>query len=115
VVGVGRGPDEGPARGEKAGKTPTDRGKSGAKAGLPVETNGLPGELAIDGANRQDKAAGGRPVDHPALQRGDEVGGQFGSRPLGLAGPQAVEAAFQVSVEPALDGAGVMPKARPIS
>ena len=40
--------------GEKTGRNPTDRGKSGAKRSLLTEGHGIPIGLAIDGANRHD-------------------------------------------------------------
>jgi hypothetical protein len=46
-----------------------------------------------------------RAADHPLLGDGSEIGGQLGRGALGLLGTQAVEAAFQGSVEPALDAA----------
>jgi putative transposase len=44
-----------PPGGERTGKTPTDRGKLGAKRSLLVEANGVPVGLAVEGANRHDK------------------------------------------------------------
>lgn len=41
-------------RGKKAGKNPTDRGKSGAKRSLLTDGAGIPIGLAIAGANRHD-------------------------------------------------------------
>ena len=44
-----------PLGGERTGKNPTDRGKSGAKRSLLTEANGVPVGLAVEGANRHDK------------------------------------------------------------
>jgi transposase len=44
-----------PLGGKKTGKTPTDRGKLGAKRSLLVDANDIPVGQAIDGANRHDK------------------------------------------------------------
>src|SRR4051812_8149771 len=44
-----------PLGGERTGKTPTDRGKRGAKRSLLTEANGVPVGLAVEGANRHDK------------------------------------------------------------
>ena len=43
-----------PLGGEKTGKNPTDRAKSGVKRSLLVEGEGLPIGLDVDGANRND-------------------------------------------------------------
>ena len=48
----------------------------------------------------------GRPLDDPAADLLGQLGRELGLGPLGLAGPQPVEAALEVGVEPALDGAG---------
>jgi hypothetical protein len=45
----------------------------------------------------------GRTVDDPALALVGPLGGARAGRPPGLAGPQPVEPALQVGVEPALD------------
>jgi len=43
-----------PLGGDKTGRNPTDRGKSGVKRSLLVEAKGVPVGLAVDGANRTD-------------------------------------------------------------
>jgi transposase len=43
-----------PLGGEKTGRNPTDRGKSGVKRSLLTDGHGVPIGLAIDGANRHD-------------------------------------------------------------
>lgn len=43
-----------PLGGDKTGRNPTDRGKSGVKRSLLVDANGVPVGLAVDGANRND-------------------------------------------------------------
>jgi hypothetical protein len=62
------------------------------------------GQLLV-GPGGPVQAAGGRPVDHPALDRVGQAGGDLGRGALGLAGPEAVGAAVEGGVEPALDGA----------
>jgi hypothetical protein len=54
LVGDGRLHDQGAPRGKKTGKTPTDRGKEGARRRLLVEADGTPVGLAADGANGND-------------------------------------------------------------
>jgi putative transposase len=44
-----------PLGGEKTGKNPTDRGKSGAKINLLVDGRGAPISVVLTGANRHDK------------------------------------------------------------
>jgi transposase len=44
-----------PLGGEKTGKNPTDRAKSGTKRSLLTEGNGIPIGLAVEGANCHDK------------------------------------------------------------
>jgi len=44
-----------PLGGEKTGKNPTDRAKSGVKRSLMTEGNGVPIGLAVEGANCHDK------------------------------------------------------------
>ncbi len=44
-----------PLGGEKTGKSPTDRGKLGAKISLIVDERGAPISLVLTGANRHDK------------------------------------------------------------
>jgi putative transposase len=44
-----------PLGGERTGRNPTDRGKSGAKRSLWTDANGVPVGLAVEGANRHDK------------------------------------------------------------
>ena len=44
-----------PLGGEKTGKNPTDRGKSGAKINLLVDGRGAPLSVVLSGANRHDK------------------------------------------------------------
>jgi putative transposase len=43
-----------PLGGEKTGKNPTDRGKSGVKRSILTEGNGVPIGLEVEGANRHD-------------------------------------------------------------
>ena len=43
-----------PLGGEKTGKNPTDRGKSGAKINLLVDGCGAPISVVLTGANRHD-------------------------------------------------------------
>jgi len=45
-----------PLGGEKTGKNPTDRGKTGAKINLLVDGRGAPISIVLKGANRHDKA-----------------------------------------------------------
>ena len=40
--------------GEKTGRNPTDRGKSGTKRSLLTEGDGIPLAVAVEGANRHD-------------------------------------------------------------
>jgi transposase len=59
-----------PLAGDKTGKNPTDRGKSGVKRSLLVEASGVPVGLAVDGANRTDmkltrQTLGSIPVERP--------------------------------------------------
>lgn len=44
-----------PLGGEKTGRNPTDRGKSGVKRSLLTEGNGIPMSVSVEGANRHDK------------------------------------------------------------
>ena len=44
-----------PLGGEKTGKNPTDRAKSGVKRSVVTEGHGIPVGLAVDGANCHDK------------------------------------------------------------
>jgi len=44
-----------PLGGQKTGKNPTDRGKSGAKINLLVDGRGAPISVVLTGANRHDK------------------------------------------------------------
>jgi putative transposase len=44
-----------PLGGERTGRNPTDRGKSGTKRSLLTEANGVPVGLTVEGANRHDK------------------------------------------------------------
>lgn len=44
-----------PLGGEKTGKNPTDRAKSGTKRSLLTEGNGIPIGLTVEGANCHDK------------------------------------------------------------
>jgi putative transposase len=46
-----------PLGGEKTGKNPTDRGKSGAKINLLVDGRGAPISIVLTGANRHDKVS----------------------------------------------------------
>jgi putative transposase len=46
-----------PLGGEKVGKNPTDRGKSGAKINLLVDERGAPISIVLTGANRHDKVS----------------------------------------------------------
>ena len=46
-----------PLGGEKTGKNPTDRGKSGAKINLLVDERGAPLSVVLSGANRHDKVS----------------------------------------------------------
>jgi putative transposase len=46
-----------PLGGEKTGKNPTDRGKSGAKINLLVDGRGAPISVVLTGANRHDKVS----------------------------------------------------------
>lgn len=43
-----------PLGGERTGRNPTDRGKSGVKRSVLTEGHGVPVGLAVDGANRHD-------------------------------------------------------------
>jgi putative transposase len=43
--------------GQKTGKNPTDRGKSGAKINLLVDRRGAPISVVLTGANRHDKVS----------------------------------------------------------
>ena len=44
-----------PLGGEKTGKNPTDRAKSGVKRSLLTEGHGIPIAVAVEGANCHDK------------------------------------------------------------
>ena len=44
-----------PLGGEKTGKNPTDRAKSGTKRSLLTDANGIPLAISVEGANRHDK------------------------------------------------------------
>jgi putative transposase len=44
-----------PLGGEKTGKNPTDRGKSGVKRSILSEGNGIPIGVTVEGANTHDK------------------------------------------------------------
>jgi putative transposase len=46
-----------PLGGEKTGKSPTDRGKLGAKINLIVDERGAPISVVLTGANRHDKVS----------------------------------------------------------
>ena len=46
-----------PLGGEKTGKSPTDRGKLGAKINLMVDERGAPISVVLTGANRHDKVS----------------------------------------------------------
>jgi putative transposase len=46
-----------PLGGQKTGKNPTDRGKSGAKINLLVDGRGAPLSVVLTGANRHDKVS----------------------------------------------------------
>jgi putative transposase len=46
-----------PLGGQKTGKNPTDRGKSGAKINLLVDGRGAPISVVLTGANRHDKVS----------------------------------------------------------
>ena len=46
-----------PLGGEKTGKSPTDRGKRGAKINLLVDERGAPISVVLTGANRHDKVS----------------------------------------------------------
>jgi len=46
-----------PLGGQKTGKNPTDRGKSGAKINLLVDGRGAPISIVLTGANRHDKVS----------------------------------------------------------
>ena len=67
----GRGDDQGPPRGEKVGKHPTDRGKSGTKRNLLTDGRGVPIGLAVDGANRHDCKMARETIEHIAAERPD--------------------------------------------
>ena len=67
------------------------------------------GQLGVGPVGPVEPLAG-RPVDHPAADLLGHLGRDRRGVPLGLAGPQAVEAAFEVGVEPPLDGAGRDPQ-----
>ena len=54
MVGAGRGDDPAPLGGEKVGKNPTERGKSGTKRRVLTDGHGVPIGLAVDGAQRHD-------------------------------------------------------------
>jgi putative transposase len=68
-----------PLGGEKTGKNPTDRAKSGVKRSLLVDGQGLPVGLAVDGANRNDMkmveaTLESVPVERPAPTAGEPQG-----------------------------------------
>ena len=46
-----------PLGGERTGKNPTDRGKTGAKMNLLVDERGAPISIVLSGANRHDKVS----------------------------------------------------------
>jgi putative transposase len=54
VARDGWGHDQGPPRGEKVGKNPTDRGKIGPTRSLLTDGGGVPIGLAVAEANRHD-------------------------------------------------------------
>jgi putative transposase len=58
-----------PLGGEKTGKNPTDRGKSGAKIHLLVDESGAPLAIRISGANEHDKWSVQDLVIHVAVKR----------------------------------------------
>lgn len=66
-----------PLGGEKTGKNPTDRGKSGTKRSLLVNEQGLPLGLVVSGANRPDSKLLERtllsiPIERPAPKEGQQ-------------------------------------------
>ena len=71
-----------PLGGEKVGKTPTDRGKSGTTRRVRPDGHGVPLGLAVDGAPRHDctltratiaRIAGERPAPTPDAPQGRGV------------------------------------------
>src|SRR3954462_375912 len=69
-----------PLGGEWTGKSPTDRGKLGAKRSLLTEANGVPVGLAVDGANRHDKKLVGATLESIPVGRPEPTE----ARPQGL-------------------------------
>ena len=58
-----------PFGGEKVGKTPTDRGKSGPKRRILIDGEGVPIGLAVDGANRNDFKMARATIERIAVER----------------------------------------------
>ena len=65
----GRRDDQSPPRGKKAGKNPTDRGKSGTKRSVLTDGRGVPLGLAVDGANRNDFKMARATIESIAVER----------------------------------------------
>src|SRR5262245_59002998 len=62
------------------------------------------GQLSV-GPVGAPPAGGVGPADDPVAEDGGKLGEERGGGALGLLGPQSVEVAVEVGVEPALDGA----------
>src|SRR5499426_2096486 len=60
-----------PLGGEKVGKNPTDRGKSGTKRSLLTDGRGVPIGLAVAGANRNDFKLVRETIESIAVERPD--------------------------------------------
>jgi hypothetical protein len=58
-----------PLGGEKTGKNPTDRAKSGVKRSLLTDAKGIPLAVAVQGANCHDKRMGEETLRSMATQR----------------------------------------------
>ena len=58
-----------PLGGEKTGRNPTDRGKSGTKRSLLTDGNGIPIGLVVAGANRHDKKLVGATLESMVIER----------------------------------------------
>ncbi len=64
-----------PVKGEKAGRSPVDRGKQGLKRSTLVEARGVPPGIASDGANRHDST-----LLEPSVEAAEQ---QIGALPEG--------------------------------
>jgi putative transposase len=58
-----------PLGGEKVGKHPTDRGKSGTKRSVLTDGGGIPIGLAVEGANRNDFKIARATIESIAVER----------------------------------------------